>query len=103
MRTNSKFQHFFFKFFSSDFSGLVRVNGNPDSCSTKQVDANSRQMSINSINSEHVEDEKHRRDTSITEKKANIAMIAPTYCNLTRNTLRIHTAVVNEWLLFIYQ
>lgn len=86
-----------------NYSGLVRSNnpgGSRDatahSSRTKRIETNSRQMSINSINSEIVEEEKYQRENSINEKQSNIAMVAPTYCSLTRVSLRATPATVSE-------
>lgn len=83
------------------FSGLVRVNnasginGDGPSTSAKSVESNRGQSSINSINSEYTENEKHQWDDSITEKQPNLSMVAPSHCNLIRTTLRIHSAAVS--------
>lgn len=76
------------KFLHTFYSGLVRATLNQDnkdsinsiSSINKRIELNNRQMAINSMASETVEEEKLRHDNSTTEKGNNRMMVAaPAY------------------------
>lgn len=94
------------------FSGLIRAsnaqtehsninnnnnNNNVNNNSVKHIGASNRQMSINSINSETIEEEKQHRDNSITEKNSIRASVAPTFCYLSNTTRASNLVNVSEW------
>lgn len=77
----------------SPFSGLIRATNNYGNRAllnsigrvNNRIEMDNRQLSLNSITSETVEEEKLHRDNSATEKQSNRAITVPAYSFMSKS------------------